>query len=185
MIQTKRLNIIPLETEHLESLRKLRNDPTTNHWLTDITPISAAEQQAWFEKISRDKSKMYLAIMVQWSPANLSGMNEWVFAGVLRSDEWDRVNRSVRVGIDIVPKFRGKGYAAEAFSAFIDYLFKQQNMNKVWLLVAEPNEVARKLYKKLGFIEEGTQVDALFRDGKYHNYISMSILKKLWKKHIK
>lgn len=181
MINTKRLSIIPLEESHLGLLRILRNDPTTNHWLTDISPISTEQQKEWFKKLSLDKTKLYLAIMVEWSPLYLSSMEEWRFAGILRSDEWDRANRSVRIGIDITAEFRGKGYGSEAFSAFIDYLFKQQNMHRIWLLVADANKIARKLYEKLGFKEEGRQKKALFRDGKYWDYVSMSILEDQWK----
>ena len=199
MIKTKRLKISLLEEEHLEDLRKMRNDPTTNHWLTDITPISKEAQKEWFKKIQLDKSKMYLVIEKPHKenivgitmPTNSSTLFSFFFktlfsktpddfVGILRSDKWDRINRSVRIGIDIASKYRGQGYGTEAFGAFIEYLFKQQNINRVWFLVAEKNKVAQKLYKKLGFKQEGKQREALFRDGKYHSYLMFSMLKKEW-----
>lgn len=182
MIETKRLKIVLLEEKHLEPLRKMRNDPTTNHWLTDITPISEEAQKEWFKKLQLDKLRMYLAIEVLKSPRYISALGEWFFCGILRSDEWDRANKSVRIGIDIAKEHRGQGYGTEAFKAFIDYLFKQQGIHRIWFLVAEENKIAQKLYKKLGFKEEGRQREALFRDGKYHDYVMMSILEKEWKK---
>ena len=182
MIETKRLKIVLLEERHLEDLRKMRNDPTTSHWLTDITPISEEAQKEWFKKLQLDKSQMYLAIEYKPENKNINPkLAEFIaprFVGMLRSDEWDRINRSVRIGIDIVPKYRGKGFASEAFGAFIDYLFKQQGMNRIWFLVAEGNKVAKKLYDKFGFKVEGKQRQALYRDGKYHSYIMMSLLEK-------
>lgn len=189
MIETNRLKIVLLEERHLESLRLMRNDPTTWHWLTKIDPISQREQKEWFEELQDDKSRMYLAIETKEKKlgefGGVEGLEELaksVFVGVLRSDEWDRTNRSVRIGIDVANKHRGRGYATEALTAFVDYLFKQQNINRLWLLVCEDNEIAVKLYQKIGFKEEGRQREAIFRDGKYQNYLSMSLLEKEWTK---
>jgi RimJ/RimL family protein N-acetyltransferase len=41
----------------------------------------------------------------------------------------------------------------------------------------ENNTIAINLYTKMGFCLEGTQRQAIFRDGKYVNYLMMSILK--------
>lgn len=185
MISTDRLFITPLEDRHLEPLRKMRNDFATWHWLTSISPIFQQEQRDWWYALQRDKSKMYLAIEVLDTAKGVSMLSEYVFAGLLRSDEWDRTNRSVRIGVDIALGYRGKGYGTEAFLAFIDYLFKQQNMHRVWFLVSEGNKEARKLYEKVGFVEEGQQREALFRDGKYWNYIIMSMLEDEWTKRKK
>jgi len=171
MIETERLNLKVLERKHLEPLREMRNEPNTWHWLTDVSFISEVGQEEWHRKLSQDKSKMYMA--VEDKDGN--------FVGALRSDEWDRTNNSVRVGSDIARAYRGQGYGTEALGSFVDYLFKQQNMHRIWLLVVDENEVARKLYRKLGFKEEGKQRDAIYRDGSYHDYISMSVLDDEWK----
>ena len=171
MIETERLNLKVLEKKHLEPLREMRNDPTTWQWLTSIKFISELEQEKWFERLSQDESRLYLAIEDKMGN----------FVGVIRSDEWDRTNGSVRVGSDISRSCRGQGYGTEALGSFVNYLFKQQNMHRIWLLVSDGNVVAKKLYSKLGFKEEGRMRDALYRDGKYWDYISMSILEEEWK----
>jgi RimJ/RimL family protein N-acetyltransferase len=173
MIFTDRLRIIPLEEKHLASLTELRNDPSTWKWLTDINPVNSTSQKDWLERLHRDSSRLYLAIEVIGTV--------YQFVGIIRSDNWDRVNRSVRIGIDLLQAYRGKGYATEAFSAFIDYLFNQQNMHRIWLLVAKENKDAIKLYEKLGFSLEGSQRQAIFRDGAYHDYLMLSILENEWK----
>ncbi len=184
MLTTNRLSIVPLEEEHLEPLRKMRNDPTTWHWLSSVDPISSFQEKEWFINLQHDKSRMYLAIeQEKFNPARMGvGEINKQFIGILRSDEWDRTNRSVRVGVDIAPEFRGKGYGTEALGAFIKYLFLDQNMHRIWLLVCSDNEVGIKLYKKLGFTYEGKQRKAIFRDGTYHDYLSFSLLETQWKK---
>ncbi len=170
MIKTKRLQIVSLEREDIESLRLMRNDPTTRHWLTDTSIISKEAQEKWFDKLYDDDSRLYLAIK----------NNKEQFVGVLRSDQWDRINHSVRIGLDIHPDFRGKGLGTEAFEGFINYLFGELGMHRIWLLVAENNAVAIKLYARLGFSREGVMRDALLRDGKYTNYLNMSVLESEW-----
>ncbi len=173
MIDTDRLTIYPLQQSHLTWLRKMRNDPTTWYWLTDATPINEERQQQWFMRMSTDPTRLYLVIENKELSQPI---------GILRSDEWDRVNRSIRIGIDIDIHYRRLGYGTEAFRAFIDYLFKHLNLHRIWLLTVDYNEAGQKLYKKLGFKEEGRQRQAIFRDGKYHEYISMSLLEDEWEK---
>ncbi len=176
MLETQRLLILPLETKHLEPLRKMRNDFTTWHWLTSVTPIMPPTQIDWFYNLAKDNLRLYLAIEEKKTED---------FVGLLRSDEWDRINRSVRIGVDVAPGHRGKGYGTEAFLTFIDYLFEQQNFHRIWFLVSEANDQARKLYEKVGFKQEGKQREAIFRDGKYWDYISMSLLEAEWRKRKK
>lgn len=171
-LKSDRLVIRTLEQKHLESLRTLRNDPDTSYYLTTVMPISAPAQKRWFESQSLDNTKMYLSILTTGG----------TFIGLVRSDEWDKVNQSIRIGIDIVPGERRKGLATEAYTVLFDYLFKQLNIHRVWLLVTDFNHPAFALYKKLGFVVEGSQRDAIYRDGAYHDYIMMSILKPEYEK---
>ena len=45
-------------------------------------------------------------------------------------------------------------------------------------MVLEGNVYGRRLYNKIGAKEEGVMREAVFRGGKYHNYIVMSMLKR-------
>jgi len=184
IFETRRTTVVPLEEKHLEPLRRMRNDPSTNHWLTDIAPITKEQQLNWYEKLKNDESRMYLAIEAKREHVLVdNGLGVFEdFVGVLRSDQWDMNNRSVRIGIDISPKYRRKGFGREVFKEFINYLFDNYALHKLWFLVAEGNNIARTLYEKLCFKEEGRQREALFRDGRYWDYVSMSMLENEWRK---
>lgn len=170
MIESERLHMRAIENRDLEPLREMRNDDSTRQWLTFNGLITKEQQEAWFERLGQDDSRLYLAVESK----------EGELVGVLRSDEWDRDNRSVRVGSDIHPDHRGQGYATEALGSFVNYLFTEEEMHRVWLLVVDKNEPAKRVYEKLGFQTEGVQRDAIHRDGEYHDYISMSILENEW-----
>ncbi|MFC1790427.1 UDP-4-amino-4,6-dideoxy-N-acetyl-beta-L-altrosamine N-acetyltransferase [Patescibacteria group bacterium] len=161
------ITITPLEKRHLESVRQLRNHPETRRFLTSNVVISKKQQQAWFEKVRDNKSRRYYTIK-----------KEGQFVGIIRSDEWDKANQSVRIGADIVPEFRRQGIATKAYRLFLNYLFNQLKLHRVWFLVVEFNKPAIALYKKLGFKKEGTQRQALFRNGKRYDYLMMALLRK-------
>lgn len=163
--------ILPLEERHLESLRKLRNDPKIWPFLTSVLPIDPKSQISWFEQLYSDKTRKYFAI-------EKSGE----FVGVVRTDEWDQVNQSVRVGVDIVPNYQRQGLATRTYKLLLDYFFNHANIHRVWLTAAEFNKPALALYSKLGFKKEGSQRQALFRNGKRYDYIMMSLLRKEYKR---
>ena len=72
---------------------------------------------------------------------------------------------------------RSKGFGSEATKLIMDYAFNTLNLNRVQLHVAVENEKAIKVYKKTGFEIEGTLRQAMFREGKYHDFHVMGLLK--------
>lgn len=155
-----------VEERDLEKMRALRNDPTTWMNLSDVTLITSLQQERWFERIAVATDRMYFAI----------GDAERDFLGIVRCDEIDRTNRSIRIGCDIVPELRGRGYGSRTYDLMLKYGFDYLNMHRLWLLVIDTNSSALHLYEKKGFRGEGRYRDALFRDGMYHDYVVMSIL---------
>ncbi|HHQ0225408.1 TPA: GNAT family N-acetyltransferase, partial [Listeria innocua] len=52
------------------------------------------------------------------------------------------------------------------------------NLHRVYLQVFSFNERAIKLYEKMGFTHDGKFREAIYRDGRWHDTVIMSILKK-------
>lgn len=160
------ISIRVVEQRDLERIRDLRNDPSTWIYLTDILFVSAPAQEHWFTKVLESSDRKYFIVHDA----------EHEFMGVVRCDEIDHLNRSIRIGCDMVPELRGKGYGSRVYDLLFKYCFDFMNMHRLWLLVIDTNQVAIGLYTKKGFIEEGRYREALFRDGEYHDYILMSLL---------
>ena len=169
-----------VEEDDLEDVRRLRNDPTTWMQLTTVGQISEAQQQRWFERIKDASDCEYYSIFKVERQFPIIIENE--FIGIIRFDQIDHANRSVRVGCDITPAERGKGYGTKVYRAMLDYCFRQANFHKLWLLVLEDNEVGRRLYKNVGFVEEGRMRGHVWRDGRWKDYVVMSILEEEYRK---
>ena len=155
-----------VEEADLEQIRALRNGFSTWKQLTDPLPITRDGQRAWLARLGLRRDRMYFTVFDQVRP----------FVGYVRMDEYDRLHRSIRVGADVAPRFRGCGYGRRIIEAVKEYCFDTLNLHRVWLAVLETNGRARGLYESQGFREEGRYRKAIFREGKYVDYILMSIL---------
>jgi len=138
--------------------------------LGTINMLNTYKQDKWFENISSNPKCEYYIINTEKEKI-----------GLVRMDEIDYINRSIRVGGDIKTEFRNKGYGTLMMELILVYCFNYLNFNRIWLMVMNNNFAAKKIYKKLGFKEEGRQREALYRTGSYHDYIMMSILKEEYK----
>lgn len=103
--------------------------------------------------------------------------------GEVSYHSWDKRNRKAEFGIKICEEeFRGKGYGEDTLTNFLDFMFKQLNLNKIELTTTADNKPAYSLYEKLGFKLIGIIRDAYFHSalGEYVDVIYMDLLKKEW-----
>jgi len=85
-----------------------------------------------------------------------------------------RVAHSGAFGMAVYPKFRGDGIGAILIQALFDWADAHATLQKVGLAVFSTNEKAIKLYKKMGFIEEGRRIKEIqITDGKFIDDIIM------------
>ena len=66
----------------------------------------------------------------------------------------------------------------DAMMGFLNYAFNELNLNCVYGTVLEYNYLSRKLAKRCGLKEEGILRDRVFKNGRYHNLIPNSVIKK-------
>lgn len=170
MIINKNYRLRLVDEKDLFFAKALREDFSTNQYLGTFCLLNEFKQRKWFESLQNDSSRMFLIF-------EIFEAEKWKSIGLVRISDIDLINRSMCVGGDIVSDYRGKGLSKDMYKLIFQFGFNSYNMNRLWLLVLDNNLVAQGLYKKMGFKEEGVQRSAVFKDGKYHDYIMMSILK--------
>ena len=70
--------------------------------------------------------------------------------------------------------WQGKGVGTALMQAAVDLADKWLNLARLELDVFTDNERAIKLYKKFGFLVEGTRIGYAFRDGQYVDTLMMA-----------
>lgn len=75
------------------------------------------------------------------------------------------------------PETRGKGYGEEALRLALKWAFEEMNVERVTLDHFSDNVIANSLYKKVGFVSEGTMRHCGKKNGEYVDLCLMSMLK--------
>ncbi|KAI2470763.1 putative GNAT family acetyltransferase [Annulohypoxylon bovei var. microspora] len=85
------------------------------------------------------------------------------------------------ISIDIVRDCRGEGYGGEAIRWALWYGFQMAGLHRIQIGTFSFNTGAMRLYKKLGFTEEGRQRDFMWFNGGWHDNVLYSMLEDEWR----
>jgi len=116
---TSRLQIRPICIDDKESIFSYRSDPETNKYLS-LIPKSVVDIADFISNSSTEiniPGTWFQLAIIERSSTQLIGD---IGIHFLNSDP---ENKQVEIGYTLNKEFRGKGYATEALSAVIDYLF--------------------------------------------------------------
>jgi RimJ/RimL family protein N-acetyltransferase len=78
------------------------------------------------------------------------------------------------------PILRNQGYATEAVTALVDYLFQAFEINRVECNTGATNLASLRLAEKCGFIHEGVLRELVFVGGVHLDHAVLSILRSEW-----
>ncbi|KEK21167.1 GNAT family N-acetyltransferase [Bacillus gaemokensis] len=91
-----------------------------------------------------------------------------------------RLHHAGSFGMGIKQEFSNIGIGTKFLSYFIEWAKEQEGLEKICLDVFSNNERAINLYKRLGFREEGRQINQIrFKDGSYADIVFMALYIKI------
>jgi RimJ/RimL family protein N-acetyltransferase len=64
--------------------------------------------------------------------------------------------------------------------ALVGFGFGMLRLERIWLDVYDFNPGAKRVYERVGFVEEGTLRNAIYREGRYVGVVRMAILREEW-----
>ncbi|KAL8280584.1 hypothetical protein RQP46_006907 [Phenoliferia psychrophenolica] len=82
-------------------------------------------------------------------------------------------DRAARFAIAIKPEHQGVGLGTEAMKWLLNWGFAFAGQHRIMGFVFGWNTEARKLYKKLGFCEEGVWKKHTFQGGVWHDVVTL------------
>jgi len=170
MIQGDNVILKGLEPDDIKERHLWLNDPEITNYFTNLSSIhlSRNDLEKWYENISQKKSQEIHFSIFTKEPKHIGGAQ-------LKSIDWK--NRNAELGIFIGDKSKwGKGFGTDATKSLIFFGFNELNLHRIWLKVDPENLAALKCYQKTGFIQEGILREDVFRKGRFHDTIIMSIL---------
>ena len=163
-----RVYLRPVERDDLPHIRTWANDPEIRRLTGEVTPMTSAEAERFFDKTQNDEDRIWFVIVLKENDALIGE------AGLLRMfPAWRTTDLSINIG---EKDAWGKGYGTEAIRLLLDYAFGYLNFHRVAIGVVGFNERALRFYEKIGFKQEGIQRDGYFYDHAYHDFVMMSLL---------
>ena len=89
-------------------------------------------------------------------------------------------NSETSIGYFLSEQDQGKGIVTRSVRALRDYLFKEMNINRIVIQVAENNLRSIAIPSRLGFTQEGIKRDGQWLYDHYENLLVFSMLKREW-----
>lgn len=179
MITGNKVRLRALERSDLPKMCQWLNDEEVMYyWAHPGNTTSLAEVERWYEEgleRRRQDSKHYII-------ETLDG----VAIGRISYEHLTMKNRNAELGIQIGEKdYWDKGYGTDAIMAFLDYLFNELQLHRVWLGTESYNTRAHRCYEKCGFVREGAHREGVFVKGEYHDSLIMGVLRHEFNKRSK
>jgi RimJ/RimL family protein N-acetyltransferase len=178
LLQSERIQLQPITTTRPDFLDRLAEwFGQDMEMLRELAPRVAypatrQTEEEWLTQ-ARKASDSYTFMMIERASDQVIG------GGGLHALHWP--SRRCELGIYIGdPSKRNQGYGAEALQILLRFAFWELNMNRVELHVFDFNARAIAAYRKVGFVEEGRQRQAFWRDGQPIDNVVMSVLRDEW-----
>ena len=152
-----------------EQLMKLKNDKESALLLGGVhAEYSLDDIIRWIDFHNSKKDELLLVIEDTES-SKLIG-----HVGLYKIDD---LAKKTEYGILIADKdYKGKGVGTACTQCLTNYAFDQLGMHKVTAEVLTENKASYAMFKKCGYIVDGILRDEVFKNGRYYDVYSLSIL---------
>lgn len=151
------------------------DSPVLFRWINDrelvtlsaaFRPVARPEHDAWFQQIRHREDVRIFGIR-----------EDDRLVGSCQLHSIHPIHRSAELQIRIgAAAARGRGIGTEATRQLLEIGFGELGLHSIYLHVLETNEVARRLYERVGFRVEGVRREAAWIEGAWIDLVLMAIL---------
>lgn len=169
VIKGKNITLRSLQLSDADHFLTWMSDPEVVMFLSsDSIGLSAEEERAWILKAKKSKNGIFLSIDTK----------EGEHIGIVSLRKISTVHKNAELGITIGnKKYWGQGLGTEAVILICKYGFRKCGLKRIYLNVIAYNTRGINAYKRVGFKKEGVMRQHIFKNGYFHDYICMGLLK--------
>lgn len=96
--------------------------------------------------------------------------------GMIDLYDFQPKHKRIGIGILLLSKFQGNGFASEALSLLIDFTFNQLDVHQIYACVETDNDKSIRLFENKNFKMAGIKKEWNFYKGKFHDEIFMQLI---------
>jgi hypothetical protein len=170
MLKGEKIILDSPREEHLEQMLRWRNNPEYIQYYREYRVLNNVQQHMWWKnKILNDQSWQYFVVKPVEEPDKIIGVTGLTYIHPI----YKTAEFAITIGD---PEYRGSGYGSNALRTVIKYGFEQLNLNRIFGEVYNNNE-AVGVYRHIGFKDEGTLRQTVFKNGKYCDSFMLGMLR--------
>jgi RimJ/RimL family protein N-acetyltransferase len=158
-----------MEPSDAESLWRWNHDPDVMRWMEVGYAQSLSQVRTWLQERPRND---YGDVLY-----GVETLSDTTLIGLIRLHGAEPETGCAELDVYLGEKEHwGRGYATDAVRMACRYGFDKMRLHKVTLTVVTENEAARRVYRKVGFVDEGTLRQSFRRDGRWYDKVTMGLL---------
>jgi aminoglycoside 6'-N-acetyltransferase len=176
LFQTSRLLLRPFQETDLAAFAAYRSDPEVARYQSWTSPYTLDQAMAFLremELVQAGAPGMWyqLAVERQGRPGLIGDCAFQVFA----DDE-----RQAQIGFTFSPTYQKQGYATEAVTGLLDYLFGERRLHRVTATCDVENDASVRLLERLGMRREAQFIENIWFKGAWGSEYVYALLDKEW-----
>ena len=176
MLQGERIVLRPVRRSDITPALNWLNDPEVTQYLNMWLPLTEMREEKVIEDLGTTRAQNNVVLIIE---VNDDGEPKPI--GSVELEDINYGDRVAMFGITVGEKdYWNQGYGTEAARLIIRYGFEQLNLHRINSYAYSFNERSLRLHRKVGFVEEGRQREAVFKNGVYYDHVLFGILKNEW-----
>ena len=173
-IATARSDVVlrPYEWSMIEALIEAADDPRIPVHMGEVfpSPYTREAAESWLEIATDSSPPLQYAIYV-----------DGTFTGGVGAFLFKAENTGVaEIGWWLDPEYWGQGITTTAVRAFIDEMFEDRDLERLWAPVMEPNVASARVAEKAGMLLEGTAPSMYVKDGVRMDGLNFGLTRAQW-----
>ena len=174
-LETERLILRPINKNDAESIFRYRADAITNQFQGWI-PKNIADVHDFIE----NRVSSTINVNGTWFQFVIISKDIGELIGDTGLHFFDKENKQVEIGCTISKKHQGNGFATEAISEVMKFLFDTLNKHRIVASIDPRNINSIKLVEKLNFRKEAHFKESIMSNETWVDDLIYAILKKEW-----
>ncbi len=174
--ETSRLILRPFEDRDAQPFSVYRSDPEVARYQGWEAPYSLEQAAAFVEEMKAAHpglpGRWYQLAMERKCSGETIG--DCAFTILLEDP------RQAEVAFTLARAYQGQGYATEALTRLLGYLFTELELHRVRANIDPDNRASARLLERVGMRHEGRFIDSLWLKGRYWSEDWYAILRGEW-----
>lgn len=167
------LKLREIERRDISAINEWRNDEEIIAGLgAPFRFINEEVDKNWFDNYMSNRDKA-----VRLAIVDVSCESRGDILGIVSLTGIDYLNQCAEFHIMLSKENQGKGLGTFATREILAHAFNNMNLQRIELSVLLDNVKAIGLYEKIGFKKEGVKRNAVYKNGKFKDMATYSMLK--------